>query len=883
MSNSDPIKHNELIEDNVFRNATDSSISLNKNLTETVTVLQNLIAGFKEFASVSGQKINTRSPTTVKDVKDEQAAYDKLNATFKGYTVAQKELIVAQEKLKLQNAQFRKDAKDIAKDQLGLTSNYQKQSAELTKLKNSYKELALAGRQNGVVAKGLLQTITEQDQKLRALDLTTGQYYRNIGNYEGAFSKLGEGVKGLSAVGIALAEVFGLDASVIQDLTETHGILRHAMSGTRETMESLRVETEVESVATANAATEVEELTVTQKAYNFIVGESTGAIKAFRLAMVGLGIGAVVAALAYLYIAWQNDKKAQEEVREENEKIIKLNEELRKSYEAIDKSVTESAKRQLQSIKEVLEAQMNANGKTIAGAQHVSKVNALIIENDLKANKEKADEQMATIHAYEKLITNLKNNSQKAVKNYNDFNSVDYQDAGKANKKINSNNQNIEDAQTQINIAKSKLIELESIDDELKNKLTSNEINLNKEINDLIKARNEKRKKEEEDYLKWISDAWKKWYEEEYKMFDDEWKKLKELNKEKNNLAFENDIKLKQLRLKQFDDDKQSLYDREALEEAEYQKRLDDFISNASDELKKTQEFQLAKELLEKEHKQNLEDIDKKYLEEQKQKQKDKIDTEAKNAQVALDGVQAGLDKRNALQQAADQNAATMAQTQIQVQATLAAQGKKNMLDFQLKQQAKALDDELQLKKKAQKEQEAIQLASTFLEFFKVYAKDGAGAAGKALTQTFLGKGIAAGFEAVFAEEGGLLGEKSNAKTNLFGGKRHKSGKDILVLAEEQERILSVNDNKAFEFLGGIDLLKNPEKYMVKHVVNDNSAVIKSIESLESTIKKNPQLTISEDAKGRLMLSTTVNGNTEHKIKASTPIIQTYQRNNYKA
>ena len=46
---------------------------------------------------------------------------------------------------------------------------YQQESKRLNELRNAYKELAIAGRENGKVAKGLLQDITKLDAKLKEI------------------------------------------------------------------------------------------------------------------------------------------------------------------------------------------------------------------------------------------------------------------------------------------------------------------------------------------------------------------------------------------------------------------------------------------------------------------------------------------------------------------------------------------------------------------------------------------------------------------------------------------------------------------------------------------------------------------------------------------
>ena len=79
--------------------------------------------------------------------------------------------------------------------------------------------------------------------------------------------------------------------------------------------------------------------TVAQKAYTIAVGTSTGALKAFRLALAATGIGAVVAVVATLTIALSKLKTEQDRAAESAKKQAKAEDELARSLSRTEKQV----------------------------------------------------------------------------------------------------------------------------------------------------------------------------------------------------------------------------------------------------------------------------------------------------------------------------------------------------------------------------------------------------------------------------------------------------------------------------------------------------------------------------------------------------------------
>lgn len=124
-------------------------------------------------------------------------------------------------------------------------------------------------------------------------------------------------------------------------------------------------------------------------------------------------------------------------------------------------------------------------------------------------------------------------------------------------------------------------------------------------------------------------------------------------------------------------------------------------------------------------------------------------------ADADLNALSELVNQKNTLQQDALKTQTEMLSSEAQVQATLAAAGKRNSLDSTLKAQNQAAQQEKDLARKAQRDQEAIALSKLFIDSESAFLKAGSTpsqAIAKALEQVFLTKGIAAGLLGAFFE-----------------------------------------------------------------------------------------------------------------------------------
>ena len=117
------------------------------------------------------------------------------------------------------------------------------------------------------------------------------------------------------------------------------------------------------------------------------------------------------------------------------------------------------------------------------------------------------------------------------------------------------------------------------------------------------------------------------------------------------------------------------------------------------------------------------------------------------------DAIAQGLAERAQKQQDADQKEIDMRKKNSDRQLQLAMAGKENALAQEEAQLAKAEKRKMEDAKKAQKQQEAIELAKVFLNLMAEYSKsEPNGATAKALAMTLVAKGISKAIAGAFAD-----------------------------------------------------------------------------------------------------------------------------------
>jgi hypothetical protein len=197
----------------------------------------------------------------------------------------------------------------------------------------------------------------------------------------------------------------------------------------------------------------------------------------------------------------------------------------------------------------------------------------------------------------------------------------------------------------------------------------------------------------------------------------------------------------------------------------------------------------------------------------------------------------------------------------IQEEEVLAERGLQNTLAFQVRQRSEIEKQQLAETQKQKHLKELELLVNSVAEFAK---KDPSTAIAKGLALVAATRAA----EAVFAEEGGIIGKTTD--TALLGPwgatKKHKSGKDRILIAEEGEGILSVNE---MNNLGAVNFsmlkhyLKKPlnERGLGGMTVGlDVTGVESRLDNVEKAIKNIPQININWDEHGNMVEAKIQNG-----------------------
>lgn len=146
-------------------------------------------------------------------------------------TAAQKERVRLEEKLRsleTQEYQNNEKLKNQIKERLAQKqaegSAYKTLNKELSDNIKKYKDLAAAEKATTAEGKKLLQTIQEQDKKIKQIDQSVGQHQRNVGNYRSALGKLQGGL--MNVVG-----ALGLAGGLAGALEVAKGIMQSTEAG----------------------------------------------------------------------------------------------------------------------------------------------------------------------------------------------------------------------------------------------------------------------------------------------------------------------------------------------------------------------------------------------------------------------------------------------------------------------------------------------------------------------------------------------------------------------------------------------------------------------------------------------------------------------------
>ena len=198
----DEIKGNEIIQDNHLDNAVKSTKelikfyeTLDEKIKATAKTAKKGLGGVDPNSAKGIQQVNAEVANSIK-LRKAQIDINKKRQQLQREEIKTNELIANQTKKAIANKK-REDAADQKRLKTIRDSNsaYKKQSKELADLSRRFKDLSIAGRGSGKVARGLLVDIKKLNAGLVKADAATGKFGRNVGNYPKALGKASIGLK----------------------------------------------------------------------------------------------------------------------------------------------------------------------------------------------------------------------------------------------------------------------------------------------------------------------------------------------------------------------------------------------------------------------------------------------------------------------------------------------------------------------------------------------------------------------------------------------------------------------------------------------------------------------------------------------------------------
>ena len=193
-----------------------------EKLLKTETELAELQKDKKKVVSdlkkLEDQKLKTDKEALAIAVKSTKAKQEEQKLLLAEKRTQSQALKNSTARRKERERQFKAREKERKQRTKQLTE-YQKESRRLNELRNSYKDLAVAEKENTKEAKALLKEITALDKKLKEIDESVGQNQRSVGNYEKALNGLNSGLAKLGIVA-AVTKGFELLGSAFGDTRE---------------------------------------------------------------------------------------------------------------------------------------------------------------------------------------------------------------------------------------------------------------------------------------------------------------------------------------------------------------------------------------------------------------------------------------------------------------------------------------------------------------------------------------------------------------------------------------------------------------------------------------------------------------------------------------
>jgi len=343
-------------------------------LVEVITKgTENATNGYQQIAD-SAKKASDSINTVTQAEKDLQKATDIIAQSTDGLTAKQLKL---RESINSVGGIIQKNTGTV-RENSAMNKQLQTQLttliAEFDKETTSQKKNTDALKENTTKQVSLRGEIKQSREELARMmatgDLTTAQIYsmaKGAGNLKDAFGDASGAIQVLSS------DTFALDATIqtVQSLTAGFQVFQgvQALVGDEnKDLQQVLVKLnaimaitsglqQIQNALQKNSTQSLGLSVVAQKAYTIAVGESTGAVRIFRLAMLSIGIGAIIAGIILLVQNWSKLKDAitgTTDAMREQERLSRLNSETRKE-------ASDSIKSEVASIYELVAIAKNEN------------------------------------------------------------------------------------------------------------------------------------------------------------------------------------------------------------------------------------------------------------------------------------------------------------------------------------------------------------------------------------------------------------------------------------------------------------------------------------------------------------------------------------------
>ncbi len=195
---------------------------LRRKTAEAVKAEQNALSSLE---GLKKQYLNTEKASLSVEKEKESAKQASLRTSKLELDIeakkqrSQRRTIKLTEEEKLEQRLLARGRREAAVISSKLSTEYEKQSVILTKLRREYKDLALKEGESSKRAKELQQQIHKLDATLKRVDANVGQFQRSVGNYSKAMNSARNAARSLASAMGLVGGAF-LIVQVVRDATK---------------------------------------------------------------------------------------------------------------------------------------------------------------------------------------------------------------------------------------------------------------------------------------------------------------------------------------------------------------------------------------------------------------------------------------------------------------------------------------------------------------------------------------------------------------------------------------------------------------------------------------------------------------------------------------